>query len=151
MRFRSTGQRARVVRPEYVNRFWRVLVQVDRLLNRFRSRFVGKVSPVHFFWGSFDMAVTRFSGRRAPAMNSGSPNLGAWVMREAYSHEVSSCGFWPGNGGYGKAAFLQLCVSGAAGFAQDGHPSIRIRRRSDGPSGQFILLVRRVRQAQSSG
>ena len=90
---------------EYVNRFWRILLQVDRILIRFRAQFLGKVSPVHFFWGSFDMAVTRFSGRPAPQLTSNSPNLGAWVMQEAYSHEVSSCGFWPGNGGFGKAAF----------------------------------------------
>jgi Family of unknown function (DUF5996) len=85
--------------PEYVTRFWRILVQVERILARFRGRFLGKVSPVHFFWGSFDMAVTRFSGRAAPLLSANSPNLGAWVMQEAYSHEVSSCGFWPGNGG----------------------------------------------------
>jgi len=90
---------------EFVHRFWRILMQVDRLLSRFRAPFLGKVSPVHFFWGSFDIAVTRFSGRTAPRLASVSPNLGPWVMQEAYSHEVSSCGFWPGNGGFGKAAF----------------------------------------------
>src|SRR5260370_10046442 len=77
---------------EYANRFWRILVQCDRVFTVFRSRFVGKVSPVHFFWGSFDLAVTRFSGRRAPDHTATAPNLGTWVMREAYSHEVSSCG-----------------------------------------------------------
>jgi hypothetical protein len=86
-------------------RFWRVLVQADRLMKQFRAGFIGKVSPVHFFWGSFDLAVTRFSGRTAPPHPGGMPNLGDWVAREAYSHEVSSCGFWPGNGGFGKAAF----------------------------------------------
>ena len=116
---------------EYVNRFWRVLVQADRVLNRFRARFVGKVSPVHFFWGSFDMAVTRFSGRAAPELASASPNLGAWVMREAYSHEVSSCGFWPGNGGFGRAAFYAYAYPEPDGF---GH--------AQGPAGRDVLRSR---------
>ena len=83
--------------PDYVNRFWRALVQADRVLKQFRARFVGKCSPVHFFWGSFDLAVTRFSGRGAPEHPGGVPHLPDWVVREAYSHEVSSCGFWPGS------------------------------------------------------
>lgn len=83
--------------PEYVQRCWRILVQASRVLTKFRSRFTGKVSPVHFFWGAFDMAVTRFSGRTAPP-HPGVPNCGLFVMQEAYSHEVSSCGFWPGGG-----------------------------------------------------
>jgi hypothetical protein len=82
--------------PYYANRFWRALVQIDRVFKQFRARFIGKCSPVHFFWGSFDLAVTRFSGRRAPEHPGGVPNLPDWVSREAYSHEVSSCGFWPG-------------------------------------------------------
>jgi hypothetical protein len=82
--------------PHYANRFWRALVQADRVFKQFRSRYLGKCSPVHFFWGSFDLAVTRFSGRRAPEHPGGVPNLPDWVCREAYSHEVSSCGFWPG-------------------------------------------------------
>lgn len=100
-------------------RFWRVLVQSDRVMKTFRSRFIGKVSPVHFFWGSFDMAVTRFSGRTAPPHPGGMPNLGDWVAREAYSHEVSSCGFWPGNGGFGKAAFYSYAYPAPAGFADE--------------------------------
>src|SRR5258708_7909239 len=103
--------------PEYVGRFWRILVQVDRLFTLFRSQFLGKVSPVHFFWGSFDLAVTRFSGRTAPLLTSDSPNLGRWVMQEAYSHEVSSCGFWPGNGGFGRPAFFSYAYPEPAGFA----------------------------------
>jgi hypothetical protein len=83
--------------PEQAHRFWRALAQADRVLRQFRARFVGKCSPVHFFWGSFDLAVTRFSGRRAPEHPGGVPNLPDWVAREAYSHEVSSCGFWPGS------------------------------------------------------
>jgi hypothetical protein len=91
--------------PEQANRFWRVLVQAERVLQSFRSRFVGKCSPVHFFWGSFDLAVTRFSGRRAPPHPGGIPNLADWVTRKAYSHECSSCGFWPGGGAIEEPAF----------------------------------------------
>ncbi|MBB5052674.1 hypothetical protein HNQ36_002648 [Afipia massiliensis] len=98
-------------------RFWRALVHTDRVMKQFRAGFTGKVSPVHFFWGSFDMAVTRFSGRTAPPHPGGMPNLGNWVAREAYSHEVSSCGFWPGNGGFGKAAFYSYAYPAPPGFA----------------------------------
>lgn len=100
-----------------VHRFWRALVQIDRVMKQFRAGFTGKVSPVHFFWGSFDLAVTRFSGRTAPPHPGGMPNLGDWVAIEAYSHEVSSCGFWPGNGGFGKAAFYSYAYPAPAGFA----------------------------------
>ncbi len=86
-------------------RFWRALVQVDRTFRHFRSGFLGKVSPVHFFWGSFDLAVTRFSGRPAPRHPGGVPGLADAVVREAYSHEVSSAGFWPGNDAFPRAAF----------------------------------------------
>src|SRR5471030_1930139 len=85
--------------PDYANRFWRVLLATDRVFFRFRSGFLGKVSPVHFFWGSNDLAVTRFSGRQAPRHPGGVPKLPDTVVREAYSHEVSSAGFWPGGGG----------------------------------------------------
>ena len=86
--------------PQAAHRFWRVLMHADKIFQQFSSHFVGKVSPVHFFWGSFDLAVTRFSGRPAP------PREGAdTITREAYSHEVISAGFWPGNGGFGEAAF----------------------------------------------
>lgn len=91
--------------PEAVHRFWRTLVQVDRILRVFRAEFIGKSSPVHFLWGSFDMAVTRFSGRTAPPYPGSAPNLGDWVMREAYSHEVASTAFWPGNDMFPHAAF----------------------------------------------
>jgi hypothetical protein len=80
--------------PAYANRFWRAVVQVDRGFKQFRTGFIGKASPVHFFWGSFDLAATRFSGRRAPPHPGGAPGLSDAVMREAYSHEVSSAGFW---------------------------------------------------------
>jgi hypothetical protein len=89
---------------EYANRFWRVLAQADRVFKKFRARFLGKCSPVHFFWGAADLAVTRFSGRAAPEHPGGIPNLPDWVTREAYSHEVSSCGFWPGGGAIPHAA-----------------------------------------------
>jgi hypothetical protein len=133
--------------PNYVARFWRILVQVDRVLTAFRAQFLGKVSPVHFFWGSFDMAVTRFSGRRAPRLESHSPNLGAWVMQEAYSHEVSSCGFWPGNGGFGQAAFYCYAYPQPPGFAAAAvKPG---ETYYDQGLGQFILPYDVVRQAQS--
>ncbi|HEX7135311.1 MAG TPA: DUF5996 family protein [Iamia sp.] len=86
---------------EAVHRFWLALVQMDRVFNLFRARFVGKVSPVHLFWGALDLAVTRFSGRDAPPHPGGAPNCGPHVMHEAYSHEVSSAGFWPGGGAEG--------------------------------------------------
>ncbi len=99
----------------YANRFWRILVQSDRVLKEFRSRFIGKCSPVHFFWGSFDLAVTRFSGRPAPKHPGGVPNLPDSVTREAYSHEVSSCGFWPGGGAL-EPAFYTYAYPEPQGF-----------------------------------
>jgi hypothetical protein len=98
------------------HRFWRALVQVDRVLKLFRSGFIGKVSPVHFFWGSFDLAVTRFSGRRAPPHPGGVPGLPDAVAREAYSHEVSSAGFWPGNQSFPQAAFYSYAYPEPAEF-----------------------------------
>jgi hypothetical protein len=128
-----------------VRRFWRQLVQADRVLNKFRSRFLGKCSPVHFFWGSFDMAVTRFSGRTAPPLTRGAPNVGAWVMREAYSHEVSSCGFWPGNGGFGRAAFYAYAYPEPDGFSAA--PVRPDAAYYDQGLGQFILPYDAVRAA----
>ncbi len=97
--------------------FWRQLVQADRVFNVFRARFLGKSSPSHFFWGSFDLAVTRFSGRLAPPLQgSKTPNVAPWVMQEAYGHECASVGFWPGNGGYGKAAFYAYAYPEPEGF-----------------------------------
>ena len=103
--------------PLYANRFWRVLVQVDRVFKQFRARFIGKCSPIHFFWGSFDMAVTRFSGREAPQHPGGVPNLPDWVTREAYSHEVSSAGFWPGNEQMPEAIFYAYAYPEPQGFS----------------------------------
>lgn len=101
--------------PEYARRCWRILVQADRVRTKFRSRFIGKVSPVHLFWGGFDLAVTRFSGRPAPR-HPGAPNLARFVAREAYSHEVSSCGFWPGGGAVDGPAFYAYAYPEPEGF-----------------------------------
>jgi Family of unknown function (DUF5996) len=99
--------------PEYVHRFWQALVHADKVFRAWGTGFLGKVSPVHFFWGSFDLAVTRFSGRVAP------PRPGAdSIQREAYSHEVISAGFWPGNGGYGAAAFYCYAAPVPAGLSE---------------------------------
>jgi Family of unknown function (DUF5996) len=103
--------------PVKAQRFWQALLQSHRVFQAFRARFLGKASPVHFFWGSFDLAATRFSGRRAPPYPGTAPNVANWVMREAYSHEVSSCGFWPGNGGYGRASFYCYAYPEPASFA----------------------------------
>lgn len=104
--------------PEYVNRFWRVLVRSARVMNDFRGGFRGKCSPVHFFWGSFDLAVTRFSGRTAPAHPGGVPNLPDRVSREAYSHEVSSAGFWPGGEMYPHAMFYAYAYPNPPGLSE---------------------------------
>jgi hypothetical protein len=99
---------------EYAHRFWQILVSVDAIFREFRSRFIGKVSPVHFFWGSFDLAVTRFSGRRAPERTEADP-----ITKEAYSHEVISVGFWPGDGEIVKdAAFYAYAAPEPAGFRE---------------------------------
>ena len=131
----------------YAQRFWLALLQADRVCTEFRAKFLGKVSPVHFFWGSFDLAVTRFSGRTAPSLSSQSPNLGAWVMQEAYSHEVSSCGFWPGNGGFGQAAFYSYAYPEPAGFGAA--PVRPDAAYYDKDLGQFILSYDAVRTAAS--
>jgi len=99
--------------PEYANRFWRILVGSDEIFKEFRSRFIGKSSPVHFFWGSFDLAVTRFSGRRAPVREGADS-----ITREAYSHEVISAGFWPGGGEIHGPAFYAYAAPEPAGFAE---------------------------------
>ena len=104
--------------PEDANRFWRVLLQADRVFTKFRSRFCGKCSPVHFFWGSFDLAVTRFSGRTAPRHPGGVPHLPDAITREAYSREVSSLGFWPGNAASPTPIFYSYAYPEPAGFAE---------------------------------
>jgi hypothetical protein len=126
--------------------FWRQLVQADRVFNIFRARFLGKASPVHFFWGSFDLAVTRFSGRTAPPLQASStPNVAPWVMNEAYSHECSSVGFWPGNGGYGRAAFYAYAYPEPDGFGAE-----PVRPPGAGYNkdiGQFLIDYDAVRRA----
>ena len=102
--------------PSAAHALWQALVQMDRVLKRFRSGFLGKASPVHFFWGSFDLAVTRFSGRRAPPFAGKVPGVASEVMREAYSHEVSSAGFWPGGNGVDYACFYSYAYPVPAGF-----------------------------------
>jgi len=132
---------------EYANRFWRVLVQADRVFKEFRARFIGKCSPVHFFWGAPDLAVTRFSGRRAPEHPGGIPNLPDWVTREAYSHEVSSCGFWPGGGSVPSAAFYSYAYPEPAGFSL-----ARVRPGAAFYSGElreFVLPYDVVRESDS--
>jgi hypothetical protein len=103
--------------PEYAQRCWRILCSATDVFTRFRSRYYGKTSPVHFFWGSFDLAVTRFSGRVAPPHPGGVPNLPDRVTRDAYSHEVSSCGFWPGGAPAPYPLFYSYAYPEPAGFA----------------------------------
>jgi hypothetical protein len=129
-----------------VRRFFAALLQADRLLKQFRAGFSGKCSPVHFFWGGFDLAVTRFSGRPAPEHPGGVPHLPDRVAREAYSHEVSSCGFWPGNEKLPEAAFYAYAYPEPEGFSDTGialpgyyHRDLR----------EFILPYDKVREAPS--
>ncbi len=131
--------------PDYAQRFWRILLQSDRVLKQFRTGFIGKCSPVHFFWGSFDMAVTRFSGRRAPAFSGKIPGVAEQVMREAYSHEVSSAGFWPGGSGGNDPLYYSYAYPQPAG----------LRERAVQPDaaffsealGEFVLPYEAVRTA----
>jgi hypothetical protein len=129
--------------PDAIHRFWQALVRVHDVFTRFRSRYVGKVSPVHFFWGGFDLAVTRFSGRRAPEHPGGIPNCPDWVMRAAYSHEVSSCGFFPGEDARG--AFYAYAYPEPDGFA--GWPVRPDQARYDSALGEFLLPYEAVRTA----
>jgi hypothetical protein len=132
--------------PEYAKRLWRILVSIDEVFNVFRSRFIGKSSPVHFFWGAFDMAVTRFSGRRAPERNDPDPVLRK-IMREAYSHEVISAGWWPGGGPVNDAAFYAYAAPEPPGFAQQ---RVRPQKASySKDAGEFILMYDDVRTASS--
>jgi hypothetical protein len=132
---------------EYANRFWRVLVQSDRVLKEFRSRFCGKCSPVHFFWGSFDLAVTRFSGRPAPPHPGGVPHLPDAITREAYSQEVSSLGFWPGNAGMPTPVFYSYAYPEPSGFAD---AKLQPEAASYEPKlHEFILPYDAVRTAEN--
>ena len=127
-----------------VHRFWRVLASTDTVLKHFRSGFLGKVSPVHFFWGSFDLAVTRFSGRPAPLHPGGAPGLADAVIREAYSHEVSSAGFWPGNDAFPRAAFYSYAYPEPAQFSAQAMTS---GAYYDKGLGEFILPYEDMRRA----
>ncbi|MEO0397989.1 MAG: DUF5996 family protein [Pseudomonadota bacterium] len=128
-----------------VSDFFRALLSVDAVFKRFRTGFLGKVSPVHFFWGSFDLAVTRFSGRSAPLHPGGFPALPDAITREAYSHEVSSAGFWPGGGGIDEAAFYSYAYPSPEGFAN------AYKGPAEGyfyePLGEFVLPYAAVRKA----
>ena len=126
--------------PEYANRFWRILVSVDAIFKEFRARFLGKSSPSHFFWGSFDLAVTRFSGRRAPE------RVGAdAITREAYSHEVISAGWWPGGGDILGPAFYAYAAPEPEGFAQQ--PIQPAQAFYHQQMKEFLLMYDDVRQA----
>jgi hypothetical protein len=131
---------------EAAQRFWRALVQVDRVFERFRTGFLGKVSPVHLFWGSFDLAVTRFSGRRAPLHPGGIPNLPDVVTREAYSHEVSSAGFWAGGNGIDHASFYSYAYPTPSGFLTA--KVLPAEAYFHEPLGEFLLPYDVVRTAQ---
>jgi hypothetical protein len=130
---------------EYAQRVWRILLQSARVLSEFRTSFIGKCSPVHFFWGSFDLAVTRFSGRRAPLHPGGVPNLPDTVTREAYSHEVSSAGFWPGNAVIPYPAFYSYAYPAPPGFAEAAVQPAGAFYSSD--LSEFILPYEAVRGA----
>jgi hypothetical protein len=130
---------------EYAQRFWRVLLRVHEVFSHFRTGFLGKASPVHFFWGSFDLAVTRFSGRPAPLHPGGVPHLPDAVVREAYSHEVSSAGFWPGGGGIEYPAFYSYAYPAPEGFG-----SARVQPAAaffSNELGEFVLPYDAVRTA----
>ncbi|WP_082566974.1 DUF5996 family protein [Janibacter sp. Soil728] len=127
---------------DQVTAFWRTLVEVERVLDAFRARYTGKSSPTHVFWGALDMAATRFSGRTAPPHPGGAPNCGPHVMHEAYSHEVSSSGYWPG--GEGEGIFYSYCYPEPEGF-RDADPGPHARW--DDELGEFVLPYTAVRTA----
>ncbi len=136
---------ARAYNPMHAQRFWQALLQIDRVLREFRTGFLGKASPVHFFWGSFDLAVSRFSGRRAPLFQGKAPGVSAAVMREAYSHEVSSAGFWPGGHGIDYPAFYSYVYPTPAAFRN--WPVIPQGAWFSEELGEFLLPYDQVRSA----
>ena len=131
--------------PAAAQLFWRQLLQAGRVIGQFRSRFVGKVSPVHFFWGAMDLACTRFSGRVAPRHSGGAPNVGDWVMVEGYSRELSSCGFFPGGGEEG--AFYAYAYPEPDGFAD--HPVRPAEAGYRADLGEYLLPYEAVRRADN--
>lgn len=130
--------------PAAAHRFWLALLQAHRVMSQFRARFVGKASPVHFFWGAADLATTRFSGRPAPKHRGGVPNCADWIMEMAYSHEVSSCGFWPG--GSTEGSFYSYAYPEPAGFAD--WPLEIAGASYDSSLGEFLLPYSTVRTAE---
>ena len=134
----------RTYSPEHAHRFWQILVQADRVLKIFRSRFMGKASPVHFFWGSFDLTVTRFSGRSAPP-HPGVPGIPNHVTVESYSHQQASCGFWPGNGGADDAAFYAYAYPEPEGYKD--HPIQPVQAFYSETLREFILPYNTVRES----
>ncbi|MGZ4766563.1 MAG: DUF5996 family protein [Ilumatobacteraceae bacterium] len=128
---------------DQVERFWRALIEIVRVFEQFRSEFVGKISPVHLFWGALDLAVTRFSGRPAPPHPGGAPNCGPQVMHEAYSHEVSSAGYWPGPDGEG--VFYSYAYPEPDGYRH--RPVAPAGARFDDALGEFVLPYEMVRTA----
>jgi hypothetical protein len=131
--------------PGAAHRFWRALLQADRVFKKFRTGFIGKASPVHFFWGSFDLAVTRFSGRSAPPFTGKVPGLSTAVMVEAYSHEVSSAGFWPGGGGLDYPSFYSYAYPVPEGFKDA--PILPKGAFFSDTLGEFLLPYDEVRNA----
>jgi Family of unknown function (DUF5996) len=131
--------------PDHANRCWRILAQTERVMKTFRARFIGKCSPIHFFWGAFDLAVTRFSGRIAPQHPGGVPNFPDRVAREAYSHEVSSCGFWPGSGPVAMPAYYAYAYPEPPGFRDA--PALPAQAFYTKDLGEFILPYDAVRTA----
>jgi hypothetical protein len=131
--------------PAQIYAFWQVLVRTEGVFTKFRARFQGKSSPVHFFWGAFDLAVTRFSGREAPKHPGGAPNMPLKVMQEAYSHEVSSCGFWAGNESFPDPVFYAYCYPAADAFSQQQVKPEQARFNPD--LGEFVLKYEDVRKA----
>lgn len=138
-------RRTRPYEADAVTRFFQAIVSINRVLYRFRTAYIGKVSPVHLFWGSFDLAVTRFSGRPAPLHPGGVPGLPNDVTREAYSHEVSSAGFWPGGGGTNFPAFYCYAYPGPKGF-NDVQPTPK-EAYFDQTLGEFLLPYEAVRKS----
>ncbi len=127
-----------------IRKFWLALVQADRVFSQFRARYLGKCSPVHFFWGAFDLAVTRFSGREAPTHPGGVPNCADWVMEEAYSHELASAGFWPGTG-LGEAAFYAYAYPEPDGYRKADIQPAAAYFHDD--LGEYVLAYSAVRNS----
>lgn len=142
----AADHQLRTYNGEQMHLLWQALINIHNIFLRFRAGFTGKVSPVHFFWGAFDLAVTRFSGREAPLHTGVAPNMPAAVMQEAYSHEVSSCGFWPGSAGFPHPVFYAYCYPSPADFkTQKTEPAEAFYSEE---MGEFMLKYEDVCQAE---